>query len=437
MSARPAFGLAVLLALASPQAAALSASELFEQRSPSVFVVHTYDGAGRKLGTGSGVVVGPQAVMTNCHVLAKASRVDVSHLNMTLSATLEFPDPDRDLCQLKVPSLEAPAVPLASSAEVRIGQRVYGIGAPRGFELTLSEGLVSSLRELERGKAPLVQTTAAISHGSSGGALFDERGRLVGITTFGWRGGQQLNFAVPVDWVREVPERGRALLAKRKLGAEARAATNLPEEMPQKGDTWTYALVDVYRPAERSRKYVHTVREVNASAIVEVITLQGAQVGEATFTAEPIAVYRGRPDLVEVAPYITAFRKLLPGEQWETLAVRRIEAAKEPRAAPYSFHSAHVVGMERVQVPAGTFEAMRVDLEGRVSRRHLNARSGHDERTVARRPRNAFRDAAFRQSVWYAPQVKRIVRLLMEADGFAVAYELESYSLNGDRPHLK
>jgi Flp pilus assembly protein TadD len=71
------------------------------------------------------------------------------------------------------------------------------------MELTISEGLISGLRDLDREK--IVQTTAAISRGSSGGGLFDGQGRLVGITTFYLRGGQNLNFAIPTDSVRDLP----------------------------------------------------------------------------------------------------------------------------------------------------------------------------------------------------------------------------------------
>jgi tetratricopeptide (TPR) repeat protein len=76
------------------------------------------------------------------------------------------------------------------------------MGAPEGLELTLSEGLISGLREFEGGL--VVQTSAAISPGSSGGGLFDARGQLVGITTFYLKEGQNLNFALPGDWAQSL-----------------------------------------------------------------------------------------------------------------------------------------------------------------------------------------------------------------------------------------
>jgi len=78
-----------------------------------------------------------------------------------------------------------------------VGERVYALGAPEGFDLTLSEGLISGLRR--RGGTNVIQTTAPISHGSSGGGLFDLEGRLVGITTYYIEDGQSLNFAIAAE----------------------------------------------------------------------------------------------------------------------------------------------------------------------------------------------------------------------------------------------
>ncbi len=88
---------------------------------------------------------------------------------------------------------------------LKVGAKVYAVGAPHGLELTLSEGIVSSLREFEGSN--YIQTTAAISNGSSGGGLFDENGALVGLMTFNYTKGQNLNFASPVEWVEELPKR--------------------------------------------------------------------------------------------------------------------------------------------------------------------------------------------------------------------------------------
>jgi serine protease Do len=205
----------VLILPAQAQPASLAPEVLFDMVSPSVWVVRTQDEAGRALALGSAVVVGPGRLITNCHVLARAKAVAVARENVTYGATLEFPDPDRDLCQLKVANFHAPAVAIAAPQTWRVGARVYAIGSPRGLETTISDGLLSGIRRNEQDQIEALQITVPISPGSSGGGLFDAQGRLVGITTMILRNAQNVNFAVPASWIAEVPERAQLALAKR------------------------------------------------------------------------------------------------------------------------------------------------------------------------------------------------------------------------------
>ena len=180
---------ALCLAAQACAAAALTPAEVYALVAPSVWRVVTYDGDGLPLSQGSAVVVGPEALATNCHVLAKARRVVVRHEQTTFDAKLELWD------------------------------------TPRGLELTMSAGIVSSLRKNNAGQVVLVQTSASISGGSSGGGLFDDSGALVGLTTIGSVTGdaQNLNFAIPADWIVELPDR-HARLSRNPAGAGASAA---------------------------------------------------------------------------------------------------------------------------------------------------------------------------------------------------------------------
>jgi tetratricopeptide (TPR) repeat protein len=117
---------------------------------------------------------------------------------------LKSGDPDKDLCLLTAPGLAAKPARLGRAASLKVGAPVYAVGAPQGLELSLSEGIVSQLRG---GPPPLIQTTVAISPGSSGGGLFNAEGELVGITTFYLKDSQSLNFALPVEWIAEVARR--------------------------------------------------------------------------------------------------------------------------------------------------------------------------------------------------------------------------------------
>jgi len=196
------------LSTVAAHAAGLAPNEIYARVSPSVWRVQTYDDDGLPLAIGTGVVIAPDTLVTNCHVLAKAKRVAVKHDKISIDAKLELWDPQRDVCQIKAPQLGAPAVALGDVSRLQIGQNVYAIGNPKGLDLTMSAGLLSSIRRNEKDQVFLLQTSAAISHGSSGGGLFDDQGVLIGLTTLGSTGdAQNLNFAIPVDWIKQLPER--------------------------------------------------------------------------------------------------------------------------------------------------------------------------------------------------------------------------------------
>lgn len=216
MRARLAAGvmLAALVALATPPAAAMTPAEVFAQVAASVWRVQTLDADGLLLGQGSAVVVAPGQLVTNCHVLAKARRVQLRHEGRAdaVPARLVLWDVQRDLCQLEAQGLPAPAVALAPKLGAAVGQPAYAIGHPKGLDLTMSAGLVSSFRHNAAGQLVLLQTSAAISGGSSGGGLFNEQGELLGLTTIASVSGdaQNLNFAIPADWIRDLPRRHTA-----------------------------------------------------------------------------------------------------------------------------------------------------------------------------------------------------------------------------------
>ena len=179
---------------------------VFKKASPSVVTVKIFGGADKRLLVqGSGVVVGPGTVVTNRHVVESGGEIRVIDNGQAYPASVMYSDREYDLCALGVPSLPAPQVDMASVQTIRVGQRVYAIGAPRGLELSISDGLVSSVRPY--GAFPLIQTNAPISKGSSGGGLFDTDGRLVGITMSSAIDGQNINFALVADLISQLPAR--------------------------------------------------------------------------------------------------------------------------------------------------------------------------------------------------------------------------------------
>ncbi len=179
-----------------------SSTEIFQNVSPSVVVVYGKEHTGKTKSQGSGVVISEGLVVTNCHVVSDLPVVKVKYRNREHSASVKRKDAPRDICILAVSALNAPAATLGTSSQMKVGQRVFAIGAPRGLEQTFTDGIISGFREDKVGR--YIQTSAPISPGSSGGGLFDEQGHLVGLPTFYVSDGQQLNFAIPVEWIKDL-----------------------------------------------------------------------------------------------------------------------------------------------------------------------------------------------------------------------------------------
>jgi tetratricopeptide (TPR) repeat protein len=182
-----------------------TASEIFEEVSPSIVVVIAQNASDKSQSLGSGVMLENGLVATNCHVIKGANVIQVIHQDVRYSTFLKGADWNRDVCTLSVAGLKGHSVSLGSTRQLRVGEKVYAIGAPRGLELSFSDGLISSLRHVPGGE--YLQITAPISPGSSGGGLFDDEGRLIGLPTFYYTQSQQLNFAVPVEWIKDLLNR--------------------------------------------------------------------------------------------------------------------------------------------------------------------------------------------------------------------------------------
>lgn len=210
------------------QADERSTIDLFERSKDSVVYITTQqrvmDPWSRNVfsvpqGTGTGFVWDDKGhLVTNYHVIDKASEARIRLADgRELQAKLVGASPNHDLAVLKisVDSNHPPALPIGSSHDLKVGQKVLAIGNPFGLDMTLTTGIVSALdRSLteENGTVieHLIQTDAAINPGNSGGPLLDSSGRLMGINTaiYSPSGASSgVGFAVPVDTVnRVVPE---------------------------------------------------------------------------------------------------------------------------------------------------------------------------------------------------------------------------------------
>ena len=175
------------------------AEKVFENAWRSVVVVKS---GGRQ---GSGVIVRPNAVATNCHVIDGGDIVvhktgDRRALtDSAFAASVRRRDTERDFCLLDVAGLWGIPAGIRAYGSLKVGEDVYALGAPQGLDLSLSAGVISQLRQ---GRAVrYIQTDAAISPGSSGGGLFDSNANLIGILTakIASENVEGIGFAIPAD----------------------------------------------------------------------------------------------------------------------------------------------------------------------------------------------------------------------------------------------
>lgn len=156
-------------------------------------------------GTGTGFYVkGQNLIITNDHVVKGNSEAVISGKSIPKQMSpVYFNDAKYDLAFIKVPDgIELPDISLSPAYEIKDGDQVIAIGHPYGLNYTATEGIVSKSKRLQRG-INYIQIDAAINPGNSGGPLVDKEGNVVGVNTFIIAGGDNLGFALPVQYLEE------------------------------------------------------------------------------------------------------------------------------------------------------------------------------------------------------------------------------------------
>jgi S1-C subfamily serine protease len=164
---------------------------------PAVVVIETDEGLA------SGFIIKPDGIIvTNHHVVAnaKAMSVKLQSGEVYRNVYLLSSDPTNDLAFLKIEAVDLPTIPLGNSNNVQAGDEVLLVGTPQGLEQTVSNGLISGVR-IDNG-VRVLQTSAAASPGSSGGPLLNRTGEAIGVMSFKLVKGENLNFAVSINYVR-------------------------------------------------------------------------------------------------------------------------------------------------------------------------------------------------------------------------------------------
>lgn len=209
----------------------LEAGDIANLIFPSTVMITMNDINSCPLSIGSGFVVGKELIVTNHHVIIGASSGYVqfmdSEKHYEIGGVLAL-DSYYDLVLLQVPGVDAPAVKL-SGQNSGVGDKIYAIGSPMGLKGTLSDGLVSGIRAFEGDS--IIQITAPISPGSSGGPIVNGQGELVGVAVAALSEGQNINFAIQVGRVGQLLHSARDLM---KLATVKKTKPSLLEKLDSK-----------------------------------------------------------------------------------------------------------------------------------------------------------------------------------------------------------
>ena len=200
-------GLVLFLFCGIAASNAQSPQQIAKKALASTVLLVMEDANGQPLSFGSGFFVGNGQVATNFHVIAGAVRGYVKLVSQKTKYDIEgitAVDTERDLVILKI-LVPGPKVVLVSDSDtVQVGELVYAVGNPRGLEGTFSQGIISSIRKV--GTDKILQLTAPISPGSSGGPVLNNKGQVIGVSVATFRGGQNLNFAIPSNYLKKLME---------------------------------------------------------------------------------------------------------------------------------------------------------------------------------------------------------------------------------------
>jgi len=212
-AARAPTGDGTTLTLTPLEGEALTPQEIYRQVNPSVVGVRAIQKAGVSLGTGV-ILSADGYIVTNAHVISGGQWLYVVlSNNATYDALLVGYDEDTDLAVLKIAAKDLPAACFGDSATLQVGDVAYAIGNPLGEELrgTMTDGIISAIDrdvDMDGTQMTLIQTTAALNPGNSGGALINDRGQVVGITNMKMMSSfntiEGLGFAIPTTTAKTV-----------------------------------------------------------------------------------------------------------------------------------------------------------------------------------------------------------------------------------------
>ncbi|MFZ3091422.1 MAG: tetratricopeptide repeat protein [Nitrospirota bacterium] len=196
--------LLLIIKILLPSISFADADKIFKENNKAVVVVVAFDEKNKPISQGSGFIVRSDgAVITNYHVISNAKNIKIKASDKILDVEgFLHIDKENDLVILKAKGKNLPTLKIGDIGKMNIGDKVYVISSPQGLENTISDGILSGVREITP-KRKILQITAPVSSGSSGGPVFNKNGEVIGIATFIIKEAQNLNFAMPVNLIKD------------------------------------------------------------------------------------------------------------------------------------------------------------------------------------------------------------------------------------------
>lgn len=261
------------------QTAKQDPSTLYEKSLPAIVSIQCIDSQ-KRIWQGSGVILREDGIIaTNYHVCndAVGGRVKLSNGDIYDDVSITDSDERKDILILKIKAIKLPVMRMADSNALKVGSTVYAIGSPKGLEGTLSSGIISSLRsgdDFGMTGFRVIQFTAPVSSGSSGGALIDDSGNLVGLTTATRSDSQNINIAIPVNYVAALVNNSGTVKTLAKMSAVD------PSEHKTTATTGTIAdIAGTYIGSWASNNY-----DVSGTLVMTVAVANGVADITAVFT---------------------------------------------------------------------------------------------------------------------------------------------------------
>src|ERR1043166_1550734 len=228
-------GAAFALALAAAAHAQLSTVQVVQKVAPAVVSIAGSTAGGAVQGSGF-IISADGTIVTSLHLLRDftAARVQLANGSAFDSFSIVQFDQDRDLAVIRVPGTGLPAVELGDSDALEVGEEVIAIGNPRGLGGSVTKGVISALRDDRRlPGVRVIQTDAAINPGNSGGPLVNSRGQAIGVVPAKLKNAENVNFAVPVGFLRALLHTPPAALTLGELRSKLGIATaSTPAPVP-------------------------------------------------------------------------------------------------------------------------------------------------------------------------------------------------------------